>query len=44
MYGKTRFLWREFGIEDPRIFIASVNPNVEINFHTTIPAERKEAE
>ena len=42
--GHTKFLWPDFGIEDPSIFIASVDPDVEIFFHTTIPAEQKEAE
>ena len=36
--GKFPFKWAEYGIEDPSIFVARLNPTVTVFFKVTLPA------
>jgi hypothetical protein len=38
--GESRFSWLDFGVEDPSILVATLDPEVVVTYSVTIPTTK----
>ena len=40
--GDSRFSWLDFGVEDPSILVAKLDPEVVVTYSVSIPTKQKD--